>query len=343
MRLKRFEAAIVAYNKSLEIHNDKDANTYINIATSHGAMGEYQKSIEYYLKAFALNPILLTITNINHEFGFTYVKMGEFEKAREVFEKMTNGPDNLKPSGYRSLALLAMYRGKISEAIDHLKESILINKTNGWGLSEFRDRLFLATAYKTKGIIPEFYEELNKVNELPKGEITEPWWYCIYGKFLIRDGKIKKTERILNELSVRINEGNRSDQAASDILKGEIEFAKENTTESLELIINGIKLLRNSYTLESIANFYYTTGDLDKAISSYKEILEIKDFYGLEAQEYWIKAHYYLGRLYEKKAEYEQAVKYYKEFLNIWKDGDKDLPDIIDTNARLLKLKEWEE
>ena len=102
-----------------------------------------------------------------------------------------------------------MYTGKFSEAINQLHESILINKTLGFAVSELRDHLFLATVYKTKRMMPEFYEELNKVNVLLRAEGMEPWWYFLYGKLLVRDGKIQKAERILNEISARIIEGNK--------------------------------------------------------------------------------------------------------------------------------------
>ena len=340
MMLKRSDEAISAFNKSLDIYQDKDPNAYINIATCYGMLEKYQQADEFYLKAFAINPNLLTISNLNHEFGFNYVQMGQFQKAREVFEKMTAGQDGPKAQGYRSLALLLMYTGKFSEAINLLKESVSICKTQGFGVSEIRNHLFLATAYKTKGMMPEFYEELNKANELLKTEGMEPWWYFLYGKLLVRDEKIQKAEKILNEISARINKGNNSDTAAFNILKGEIQLARGNTAEALDPIETGVKLRRDSYTLESLANYYYVTGDLDMAISKYKEMIDIRTSLGWEAQEYWIKAHYNLGKIYEKKGNYEQAIIYYRDFINIWKDADNDLPELIDARSRLTKLQE---
>jgi tetratricopeptide (TPR) repeat protein len=342
MMLDRYEEAIAAFNKSLEIHQDKDPNAYVNIATCYGNLEKFQKSIEFYLKAVDLNPKLLTVTNLNHEFGFTYVQMGEFQKALEVFEKMTVGTDDLKAQGYRSIALLLMYTGKFSEAIDQLHESTLLYKTLGYGLSELRNHLFLATVYKTKGMMPEFYEELNKVNELLGTEGIEPWWYFLYGKLLARDRKIQKAERILNEISIKINKGNKSDTAAFCILKGEIQLAKGNPVEALELIQTGIKFRRDGYTLESLANYYLDTGDLDMAIIKYKEVIDIINSLGWEPQEYWIQAHYKLGKIYEKKGDYEQALIYYQDFLNIWKDADEDLPELIDAKSRLTELRELE-
>jgi tetratricopeptide (TPR) repeat protein len=340
MMLDRCEESIAAYNKALAIHHDKDPNAYINIATCYGKLEDFQQSVKFYLKAIELNPNYLTVPNLNHEFGFTYVKMGEFQKAREVFEKMTIGTDNLKARGYRSLALLLMYSGKLSEATSKLHGSISINKTHGYTLSELRDHLFLTIIYKTKRMMPEYYEELDKVNRMLPAEGIEPWWYLLYGKLLARDGKIQKTERILKEISARINKGNRSDTAAFNILKGEILLAKGNRAEALDLIQTGVNFRKDGYTLESLAHYYYNTGDLDLAISNYKEIIEKLNSLGWEAQEYWIQAHYNLGKIYEKKGDYQLAMKYYQDFINIWKDADDDLPELIDAKSRLTKLQE---
>jgi tetratricopeptide (TPR) repeat protein len=342
MMSNRLEEAISAFNKSLEIYKDKNPDAYINIATCYSILENYPQAVEFYLKAFTLRPSLLTVSNLNHEFGFTYVHMGEFQKAREVFERMIAGTDELKSRGYRALALLLMYNGKYSEAINQLHESIIINKTLGAAVSELRDRLFLATVYKAKRMMTEFYGELNKVNGLLSAEGMEPWWFFLYGKFLVRDGKIQKAESILNEISARKNEGNNSDKAAFNILKGEIELVKGNSAGALDLIEPAIKWRRDNFTLESLANYYYETGDLDKAISKYEEIVSIKHTLGWEGQDCWIMAHYNLGKLYEKKGTNVQAIKYYQDFLNIWKDADEDLPVLIDAKSRLIKLRELE-
>jgi tetratricopeptide (TPR) repeat protein len=302
-------------------------------------MGDFNRSIEFYVKALDLNPKLLTIPNLNHEYGFTYIRIGEFQKAREVFEKMLEGKDDLKARGYRSLALLSMYTGKLSEAINQLHESILINKTIGYGLTELRDRMFLASIYRTKRMIPEFYEELNKVDMLLKStKGMEPWWYFIYGKFLVRDGKVQNAEKVLSEISARVNEGNKSDKAALNILKGEIQLLKGNPAEAIDLIETGISVRHDCFTVESKANYYYATGDPDKAITSYEEIINASNSLGWEAQDYWIRAHFILGKLYEEKGNRELAIKYYNDFINIWKDADPDIPDLNDAKSRLAKL-----
>ena len=47
-----------------------------------------------------------------------------------------------------------------------------------------------------------------------------------------------------------------------------------------------------------------------------------------------------LGKIYEKKGDTQLAIEKYEKFLDLWKDADKDLSDLIDAKKRLAKLKE---
>ena len=45
-----------------------------------------------------------------------------------------------------------------------------------------------------------------------------------------------------------------------------------------------------------------------------------------------------LGKIYEKKCEKQSAIENTEKFLDLWKDADPDLPDLIDAKERLAKL-----
>ena len=339
MRLQRYEEAIPAFERSLEFYKDNDPNIFINLASCLSALEKYPQAVEYYLKAFDVNPNLMVVPNLNHEFGFTYIHMGEYDKAAEVFDRMISGSsDENKARGYRSRALLMMYRGKYQEAIGILQQSVIIQKNLGYFTSELRDRLFLASAYKAKGMISEYNSEMTRASKLLSTSAMEPWWLFLYGKMAVRDGNIQQAEKILNTISERIISGNRSDQAAHNILKGEIELIKGNTAEALDLIEASVNLRYDNYILESLAHYYHVTGESESAASRYKEIIGNKNQLGWEAQEYWILAHYNLGRIYEETGDIGQAIQFYQEFLNIWGDADADLPLITDAKSRMTNL-----
>ena len=76
--------------------------------------------------------------------------MGEFQKAREVFNKLQDGDGSQVAQGKRSTALLLMYQGKYTEALGLMHDAVIIHASVGYGLSELRNRLYLCKIYQAK-------------------------------------------------------------------------------------------------------------------------------------------------------------------------------------------------
>jgi tetratricopeptide (TPR) repeat protein len=337
MIARAYEEAIEAFARAAEIYREKDPSVLINIATCYNLLQNYQLAIDYYLEAFKVDPGQLTHANINNEFGFTYVSAGEPDKAREVFKEMIKGNDEDKAKGQRSLALLSMYTGQLSKALEQIQESTLLNKTLGYDLSVLRNRLYLAKIYQLQGRKDKLIQELDQLNELIFGVATEPVWYLILGKMLVRIGKYQEADFLLNQIDSLSNEGNTWDEAAYKILKGELELARGNVTEAGDLLETACILRVDAFSLESLAHFHITTGDLEKAIEVYEQITELNST-GWEAQECWVRAHFSLGKAYEAIGNHETAILWYQRFLAIWEDADRDLPDYIEAKSSLESL-----
>jgi tetratricopeptide (TPR) repeat protein len=336
LMLKRYDEAIEAFNRCLAIYPGA-ASAFINIATCYTATDRFKPAIENYLKAFKLNPEFIKVKNLNSEFGFTYVAMGEVGKAEEVFNKLLEGDESLQATGHRHLGLLYMYEGQYSRAVDELKEAVRLNNALNLGLSEYRDRLFLAAAYGDKGLAPASVNELSAALEI-RGKVNiGPWWLQLAGKMFVRQGKLNEAEKLLGEVSSQVNEKSRNDRATLNILRGEIELARGNFSEAVDLLEKAYALREDNYVLESVAHAYYRKGDLDKAIEKYTEIVERIDL-GWEGQECWVLAHYQLGKIYQEKKMRDKALQYYQRFLEIWKDADPGLPPLEDARRQVKQL-----
>ena len=61
-------------------------------------------------------------------------------------------------------------------------------------------------------------------------------------------------------------------------------------------------------------------------------------FLGIDFGYAYPRTRYLLGLVNEALGERKEAVKAYEQFLEIWKNADKDLPELIDAKARLAKL-----
>jgi tetratricopeptide (TPR) repeat protein len=79
-------------------------------------------------------------------------------------------------------------------------------------------------------------------------------------------------------------------------------------------------------------------GKPDKAIAVYRDLLTFdpreKSIY-LSHPRY----HYQLAKLYEQKDQTKKAIEHYEKFLELWKNADADLPELIYAKARLAKLR----
>ena len=86
-----------------------------------------------------------------------------------------------------------------------------------------------------------------------------------------------------------------------------------------------------------LARAYHRNGELDRAIKEYERLIKF-DPNRLEPFLPHPQYHYRLAYLYEEIGETDKAIKEYELFLDIWKDADKDSPELIDAKARYAKL-----
>ena len=80
---------------------------------------------------------------------------------------------------------------------------------------------------------------------------------------------------------------------------------------------------------DCLANAYLELGQLEEAITEYNRILKLNPNYPL--------LHYHLGQAYERKGQGEQARAEYQPFLEIWKDADQDVPEVIAAKKALIR------
>jgi tetratricopeptide (TPR) repeat protein len=344
--LRQYEKAIEAFQRVLKI-NPSDSGAHINLATCYGGMGQTEKSLEYYEKAFQIRPSEATGPFVNHEYGFTLVRAGNLPKAAETFQKMISEEQDWKKArGHRSLAMLDMYQGKYSEAITNLKEAILINKAAKALQSEYRDHMFLASAYRIKGRNSDFASELAAANHILSGARFGPTWSLYLAKTYARIGKTGEASKLLNDMTSQaqnptaisgINTSNRTDQAAIYIVKGEIALAARKASEAMESFELADKTGPSAYGLESLAFGYRTLGKPRESALKYQDIIATFSL-GKEDQEYWTLAHYELAKIYRELGDTQKAKEYYQEFLNIWKDADPDIPILLAAKVEYAKL-----
>jgi tetratricopeptide (TPR) repeat protein len=114
-------------------------------------------------------------------------------------------------------------------------------------------------------------------------------------------------------------------------LRGYYALKSERPNEAIEQFQEALRHSPVVFNVDGVedclANAYLELGRLDEAIAEYERILKLNPNYPL--------AHYHLAQAYERKGDRERARVAYERFLQIWKDANQDLPELIAARKQL--------
>ena len=239
-----------------------------------------------------------------------------------------------------------MYRGRYAAAAEQLREAVLLNRAHRFGLSEFRDRLFLATVYETRGMVRPTMDEMAAAGRLAAEMTLAPDWLHMLGKAYARRGQIREAERLLERLAATagdptavsgINRSTSTDEASMRLLRGEIALARGRADEALSDFEIAHRVRPHARTLEALATAHLSLNQNDEAASALADLIARRPL-GAESQQEWLMAHLQLGRLHERRGEPDEARKLYESLIAAWKDADADLPAAREARQRLERL-----
>lgn len=107
----------------------------------------------------------------------------------------------------------------------------------------------------------------------------------------------------------------------------------------LDTVLNAAFDNLKIFVLYPTAECHFDVRQFDRAMVL---LSQLQKFYSNNAGYralYYPRSFYLLGKIYEKKGDKKLAVENFEKFLNLWKDADKNLPELIDAKSRLTKLK----
>ena len=344
--LGQYKPAEEAFRRVIAI-NQHESSAYVNLASTLSGQQQYEAARDAYQKSFELTPGMLTETFVNHEYGFTLVRLGDLDGAADAFRKMqaVTDPRDRKPRGLRSVALLEMYRGRYSVAIDQFRQAVLLHKTYGFGTSEFRERMFLARALDAKGMTAAARAELDAARALAGRLTLGPEWLTALGRVEARAGRVREARQMLalaekaagNTLTdSSVNRNLQQDDVQIMGLKGEIARADGKFAEAITLL-QAVGTGRGNDAIYSLASALQGAGRLEDAAREYQRLLDRRPL-GVEAQEDWLAAHVRLGEVFERLDRSADARQQYEKLLELWKDGDQDLKLRAQAIAGLARL-----
>jgi tetratricopeptide (TPR) repeat protein/DNA-binding winged helix-turn-helix (wHTH) protein len=131
-----------------------------------------------------------------------------------------------------------------------------------------------------------------------------------------------------------INRGSRGNVRELYFFRGQLALKSGRAAEAIEKFRETLKHRPAIWHItafeDCLANAYLELGRLDEAISEYERILRLNPNYPL--------VQYHLAQAYERKGINDRALAAYRRFLQIWKDADAEVPQVLDARERLKRV-----
>ena len=327
------------YEKMLDV-----AKRYAAAASSEEAYGllarayvgleRLEEGLKTLLQARELFPANFQLTGTIADL---YSYKGEYSQAESELQSLTHDSQPLQMKRFASerLASLYPYRGKYQESMRYLDKAIEFY----WQL---KDTSGAARTMMGKAILLVLQRnDLNgavilaeRTYSLQSG-IQDPNYWAQRAELYVYRRDIPAAESIFVKRFSSIKWVDPFYRTLIYSTNHECSKAEVYLDTVLNAAFDNLKI----FVLYPTAECQFDAGQSDKAMMLLSRLRTIYDNGGGYRGLYYPKSFYLTGRIYEKKGDKKLAVENFEKFLSLWKDADKDLPELIDAKSRLAKLK----
>jgi tetratricopeptide (TPR) repeat protein len=332
-----------------------EVEAYLRLSYLLRGEGQHDEAIGVLKRALVIDPEARDVYNA---LGLIYLDLNRFEEAIAAHQRYVQ----LAPSESNALDSLGMsYQsaGRHSEALATYEQA-LAQKPDNWVAM-----LHLGNAYVQSGRYQAALAQYHRVIQTAREPFVVSRCYGSIAETYLRKGELKlatsaaRMEKQLhkhnawNSMMIALDRGDKGTAGKlQELVFGDWPYTSRGQSfpARVTLYRRGYLALRENQTEEAIEKFkaalksppvlwmidpledclakaYMETGRLDEAITEYERILRFNQNYPL--------AQYHLAQAYERKGNQGQARTAYERFLQIWKDADADVPEVITARQRL--------
>jgi tetratricopeptide (TPR) repeat protein/predicted Ser/Thr protein kinase len=325
------------YNKMLEtakryVAASGSEESYRYLGDAYALLGQLEQGITTFQQARDLFPENYQITGSISEL---YAYQGEYVRAEAELKKLIekNQPSEVRSYGYNELSDFYPYQGKYRKALQAINRRIEL-------LKQKNDTVNVAIEQIQRAIL--FFYGWNDFNRawkeaegtiLAQTKITAPAFPGWVSLMQVYHGDYRKADSLAESFNTKWWY-----RAIRSLI-----FSSKRNEEKAEIFADSVFQTGRGFekiiVLYELAKCQYEKGFFDKAMVSLKKLQSVNsNTWGWRAV-YYPKSFYLMGKIYEKKGDTGLAIENYKKFLELWKDADQDLPDLIDAKKRLANLK----
>jgi tetratricopeptide (TPR) repeat protein len=177
--------------------------------------------------------------------------------------------------------------------------------------------------------------EIDRAEEAANKQIKVGKSDC-WGSLVIalQRGQAAKVDRLKKQLFAswaQLNRGARQTPRFEYYRRGYLALKSGQAEEAIEYFKQTLKHRPPYWNIDDfedcLAAAYLELGRLDEAIAEYERVLSINPNYPL--------AHYHLAQAYGRRGDSERSRSEHQKFLEVWKDADRDLPEVRTATQQL--------
>jgi tetratricopeptide (TPR) repeat protein len=148
-------------------------------------------------------------------------------------------------------------------------------------------------------------------------------------------GDVATAEKLMATLETLppLDRGNRGYERSRTYFRGYVALRSGRAAEAIEYFKQAVSQRPMAWNIDAfedcLAKAYLELGRFDEAIAEFERILRLNPNYPL--------AYYHLAQAYERKGLPAQARTSYERFLQVWKDADADIHEVIAARKKLSK------
>jgi tetratricopeptide (TPR) repeat protein/DNA-binding winged helix-turn-helix (wHTH) protein len=317
----RLDEALAAALQGLAV--DAESKDLINQTSGlYSTLGRHDEAIAMIQRYIALAP---NEPNAYDSLGLFYQWAGRYQQALEAYQHALA----LKPNFEVALIHLGnvhFQQGRYREAIEIFNRYIAIGPSDnerGRGYSS------LSAVYLKRG-------ELDQSKQAAKKALTYvPGGLWQLARVMLAQGNTRLAEEFMREYNASsqgVERGRRPPRRVVLYLQGLVELKNGRAAEAVAAFTEALQHRPVAWEMDAfedcLANAYLELGRWDEAIAEYQRILRLNPNYPL--------AEFHLAQVYEKKGRTDLARASYERFLQIWKDADREAPELKLARSKVI-------
>ena len=339
------------YQKAREVYEDylKNISDNPDIRRSLGwnylVEGRFDLAQAEADKAFLLDP--KSNDNFSLKGDILYLQ-DDLAGAESEYQKNLEAKPEYYPYNSRgNLASIDLRRGNFERAIGQRNQQIELSQKVGEKAWEAGARAQLSYLYWRRGYIKKAEAEIDALAKIADEEnLVLDQINSLLGRSLLHLEKksISEASTAAEEMKKLIDSLLFKKQIRWYFnLMGIIELQKNDLSKAIKYFEQAVSLdpsadiAKDTFLLDYLGLAYFRNGDLEKARHVYEKInSQLSSKWNGDI---YVKSFYMLARVAEQRGDKVKAADHYRKFLDLWKDADPGIPEVVEAKKRLAGLK----